>query len=253
MAYDRTMIVREVQAGSILSRSKIYDYVINPYTGCQHACSYCYARFMKRFSGHKEPWGQFVDVKTNAAELLQREIIKKPPGRVWISGVCDPYQPLEARYKLTGQCLAILFQHHWPVTIQTRSDLILRDLDLLKTAEDLETGFSIPTADDKVRRIFEPSAPPIQDRLNALEQLHRQGIKTFAMIAPLLPGAEGLAAALAGKVDRVLIDRLNYHYADWVYKKYRLENALGYDFFSRLSRELCSAFAKEGIACQALC
>ena len=76
------------------------QYVVNPYTGCEHACTYCYARFMKRFSGHKEPWGEFVDVKINACDLLPKELGRKRKGRVWMSGVCDPYQPLEARYEL---------------------------------------------------------------------------------------------------------------------------------------------------------
>jgi len=76
------MIIREVQAKTILSISKIRDYVVNPYIGCEHACSYCYARFMKRFTGHKEPWGEFVDVKLNAAELLQKEILTKKMGEV---------------------------------------------------------------------------------------------------------------------------------------------------------------------------
>ena len=71
------MIVKEIQSKTILSNSKIYPYVINPYTGCQHACSYCYARFMKKFSGHREPWGQFVDVKVNAPDLLRHDITKK--------------------------------------------------------------------------------------------------------------------------------------------------------------------------------
>jgi DNA repair photolyase len=247
------MIVREIPAKAILSKSKIYAYVINPYTGCQHGCSYCYARFMQRFSGRPEPWGQFVDVKINAAELLAKEIEKKPIGRVWISGVCDPYQPLEARYNLTGACLEILFRHHWPVTVQTRSPLVVRDLDLFRTAVDLEVGFSIPTGDDKVRRLFEPGAPAIPARLKALEQLHSAGIRTFAMIAPLLPGAELLPPLLSDRVDSILIDRMNYHYADWAYKKYGLESALTGSFFSDMSRELCSAFEKAGVDCRALC
>ena len=81
------MIIREVKARSILSHSKVYEYTINPYVGCQHACTYCYARFMRRFTGHKEPWGQFIDVKINAPELLQKETVRKVPGRVWVSGV----------------------------------------------------------------------------------------------------------------------------------------------------------------------
>ena len=234
------MTITEIQAKSILSVSKIYSYVINPYTGCQHACSYCYARFMKRFTGHKEPWGAFVDVKINAPDLLQREINKKKPGRVWISGVCDPYQPLEAKYQLTRKCLSILAQHNWPVTIQTRSPLVMRDIDILKEAQDFEVGLTVTTANDSIRRLFEPNAPPIKDRIKALDELHQAGIRTYAMIAPMLPGAEGLAELLKGKIDYSLIDRMNYHYGDWVYRKYGLEDKLTDDFFYRTRQKLAS-------------
>lgn len=246
------MITKEIRAKSILSKSKVYDYVINPYRGCQHSCTYCYARFMKRFTGHLEPWGKFVDVKINAPDLLQREIRKKKPGRVWVSGVCDPYQPLEARYELTRQCLEILIRNHWPVTIQTRSPLVLRDIELLKNAVDLEVGMTVTTADDEIRRIFEPEAPPVNSRIEALDELHRAGIRTFAMVAPMLPGAEGLPALLEGKIDRVLIDRMNYYYGSWVYRKYKLEHKFTDDYFYRQSRELSSGFARQGIECQVL-
>jgi DNA repair photolyase len=227
------MIVKEIQAKSVLSASKVYDYVVNPYTGCQHGCSYCYARF------HREPWGEFVDVKVNAADLLRVEAgRKRKRGRVWVSGVCDPYQPLEARYKLTRQCLEILTQHNWPVVVQTRSPLVLRDLDILKAAPDLEVGFSITTADDSIRKLFEPHAPPVSDRIGALGELHEAGIRTYAMIAPILPGAEGLGELLKGKIDYLLIDRMNYHYADWVYRKYGLEEQLTDEFFYRTRRKL---------------
>ena len=126
------LVVKEVYAKSILTKSQIYPYVVNPYTGCQHGCSYCYARFMKRVTGHKEPWGEFVDVKVNAPKLLQKEVLRRKPDRVWVSGVCDPYQPLEAKYRLTRRCLAILADHGWPITIQTRSPLVLRDMDIIK-------------------------------------------------------------------------------------------------------------------------
>lgn len=243
------MIIKEVQPKTILSISKVYPYVINPYTGCQHNCSYCYARFMKRFTGHKEPWGQFVDVKIMAPELLTKEITRKKRDRVWISGVCDPYQPLEAKYKLTRQCLEILVQNDWPVTVQTRSPLVVRDIDILKEGKDFEVGFSITTADDAIRVLFEPDAPPIKDRVKALEELHKAGIRTFVMIAPMLPGAEDLAELLVGKVDHVILDRMNYHYADWVYRKYGLEDKLTDDYFSRTERTLSSAFMKLGISC----
>jgi DNA repair photolyase len=232
-----TLIVKEILAKTILSKSKIYPYVVNPYTGCQHGCSYCYARFMKRVTGHTEPWGEFVDVKVNAAELLRQEITKKKRERVWVSGVCDPYQPLEEKYRLTRQCLEILARNTWPVIIQTRSPLVLRDIDILKEARDFEVGFSVTTADDTIRKLFEPGAPPINDRIQALDELHKAGIRTYAMVAPVLPGAEGLAALLKGKVDYVLIDRMNYHYADQVYRKYGLEDKRADDYFFRIQQE----------------
>ncbi len=244
------MIVKEIQSKSILSKSQIYDYVINPYVGCQHACTYCYAKFMKRFTGHNEPWGQFIDVKTNAADLLKSEITKKKRGSVWISGVCDPYQPLERKYALTRKCLEILAQYDWPVVIQTRSPLVLRDLDILKEVINLEAGFSITTADDDMQKIFEPNAPPIPERLRALDELHRSGIKTYAMIAPMLPGAEDLPGRLAGKVDYVRLDRMNYHYADWVYRKNGLEDHLSDEFFDRISAQIAYQFKTLGIECR---
>lgn len=243
------MIVKETRPKTILSASKIYPYVINPYTGCQHACSYCYARFMKKFTGHMEAWGQFVDVKVSAPELLKREISRKKAARVWVSGVCDPYQPLEAKYRLTRQCLEILAQNGWPATVQTRSALVLRDIDILKTGQDFEVGFSVTTADDDIRKLFEPHAPPILERIRALEELHRAGIHTFVMIAPMLPGAEGLAEILVGKVDAVILDRMNYNYADWVYQRYGLEEKLSEVFFARTGETLRQAFAKQGIHC----
>jgi DNA repair photolyase len=207
---------------------------------------------MTRFTGHKEPWGEFVDVRINAPALLKHEIDKRPPGRVWISGVCDPYQPLETAYELTRKCLEILVQYGWPITVQTKSPLVLRDIDLFRRSDKTEVGLSVTSADDEIRKLFEPSAPSIKERIKALEELHLAGIRTYAMIAPLLPGAEELAAQLSGKVDYVLVDRMNYHYGDWVYRKHNLESAMSYDFFFSKGKELASAFAKQGIECRVL-
>jgi len=141
---------------------------------------------MKRFTGHKEEWGRFVDAKINAARLLQREIEKKKPGRIWISGVCDPYQPIEKKYRLTRRCLEILSKHNWPITVQTKSPLVKRDLKLLGEFTDSEVGLTITSSDENIRKIFEPHASSIKDRIETLEKLHSAGLKTFAMIAPLL-------------------------------------------------------------------
>lgn len=246
------MNIREIYAKSILSKSQVYDYALNPYVGCRHGCIYCYAKFMKRFTGHRESWGDFVDVKINAPELLAYEVKKKKAGRVWISGVCDPYQPLEKKYMITKRCLAILAENGWPFTVQTKSPLVLRDLEILKSAGNAEAVFTVTTADERIRKIFEPGAPPSSKRIEALAKLHSAGIKTFAMVAPILPGAEGLASALKGKVGYVILDRLNYHYADWAYKRYGMQWAMEDDFFSQKGKELRPAFEREGISCQIL-
>jgi len=246
------MIVKEICAKSILSKSRVFDYTVNPYVGCEHGCTYCYARFMKRFTGHKEPWGEFGDVKINAASLLQREIKKKRIGRVWMSGVCDPYQPLEKKYELTKRCLEILLKRGWPVTVQTKSPLVLRDMESLRKFNQIEVGLTITTIDEDIRKIFEPNSPPIKERIEALEKLHSAGIRTFAMIAPMLPKVEGLVAQLSGKVDYVLIDKMNYHYADRVYRRYELEYAMTNNFFTQKKIELANAFKKESIPYQLL-
>jgi len=244
------MQIREVEARSILSKSQVYDYALNPYVGCQHGCVYCYARFMKRFTGHMEKWGDFVDVKINAPALLIMELKRKKIGRVWISGVCDPYQPIEKKYGLTRKCIDILAETGWPVTVQTKSALILRDAGILKRLKDSEIGFTITTADENIVRIFEPGAPPARQRFEALEILHSQGIQTYAMIAPILPGAEALPKKLKGKVARVILDRLNYHYADRAYREHGLAWARGEGFFMQKANELKAAFEKEGISCR---
>ena len=248
--YTDAMVVREVQARSVLSKSQVYDWVVNPYTGCQHACAYCYARFMKRFTGHGEPWGEFVDVKVNAPDLLQREVARKRKGRVWVSGVCDPYQPLEARYRLTRRCLEILIADQWPVTVQTRSPLVTRDIDLFRAASDIEAGLSITTADEEVRRLFEPHAPSIGSRIAALGELHTAGISTFAMIAPMLPGAGELVELLAGRVDYLLLDRMNYNNANWVYAKYGLQRYQSDEFFEGVARQIAATCKELGIECR---
>jgi DNA repair photolyase len=237
------MKVREISARSILSPSQVYDWTINPYVGCEHGCTYCYACFIKRFTGHQEKWGEFVDVKINAPSLLAKEIMRKKKGTIWISGVCDPYQPLEKKYELTKKCLEILLAEQWPVVIQTKSPLVLRDLPLFKKFKEMEVGFSLGTADEEIRKIFEPKAPPVEMRIKALEKLHQEKIKTYAMIAPLLPKAQALVSCLKGKVDYVILDKMNYHYADWVYKKYRLEKEQNLEGLAQL-------FVKEGMPCQ---
>ena len=115
---------------TILSPSRIggVDYAVNPYIGCEHGCVYCYARFMSRLGHRGEEWGSFVDVKVNAPQVLRAEAVRRKPGRVLLSSVTDPYQPVERRFKLTRSILRILLDYGYPIVVQTKSTLVLRDI-----------------------------------------------------------------------------------------------------------------------------
>jgi DNA repair photolyase len=207
------MIVKEVLAKSILSKSGIpgADYCVNAYVGCSHACIYCYATFMKKYTGHTEPWGTFVDVKVNAAELLRKQMQKAKRGHVMLSSVTDAYQPLELKYRLTRQCLEILLEHKFPVGILTKSPLVIRDIDIIKRFDEIEVGITISTDDEKMRKIFEPGAPPIEARISTLRKLKEQGIKTYVFIGPMLPmNPEVLSEKIGKNADSILISRMNY-------------------------------------------
>jgi DNA repair photolyase len=247
--------IREVQAKSILNKSKIHDYCLNPYTGCQVNCRYCYARlFMRRYSGHSEPWGSFVDVKINAPELLRKQVVRAKRGTVWLSSVCDPYQPLEEKYRLTRQCLAILAEARLPVSIQTKMTLVLRDLDIIERFEDIEVGLTLTTDDERIALMFEPGASPVGERIAALEKIHSRGIRTFAFVGPLLPGGpEGLISALAGRVDKVLVDRMNYlETVIGHYRRLGLSEAATDHFFHEQARRIAREAAKRGLPCEIL-
>jgi DNA repair photolyase len=202
---------------------------------------------MKRFTGHREAWGTFVDVKKNAVPLLQRELRRKKMGKVWLSGTCDPYQPIEEQSNITRGCLRLLTQHGWPVTIQTKSPLILRDLDILTQSQGIDVVVTITTADETIREIFEPHAPSIKNRLHALTTLHAVGIPTSAMIAPLLPHSKGLLPQLQDIVDFVLIDKMNYHYATRIYRQFGLEYAMTSDFFQQKKGEFTRILTQIGL------
>ncbi len=209
------MNIREIRTGNALTKTRIpgYDWCLNPYVGCAHGCSYCYATFMKRFTRHTEPWGSFIDIKTNAPQALERQVKKIRTGSVIIGSVTDPYQPIEQTCTITRRCLEILSRTQLAVYIQTRSHIITRDIDILRAMPSVEAGFSITTDDDNIRRIFEPHAPSIQSRIDALKALHDAGIRTYVFVGPVLPcDPENLASLICNLTDSVLIDRLNYSF-----------------------------------------
>jgi DNA repair photolyase len=210
------MDIIDIEARTALVRSKIagVGYVINPYLGCAHGCLYCYAVFMRKYSRchARAPWGAFVECKANIVEILKNELSRKRKrGSVLLSSVCDPYQPVERDRRLTRGCLEVLGEFGWEVEILTRSPLVLRDLDLLKSIPQVSVGFSIGTENERVRRALEPGAPPIQARVEALRKLHQVGIATWVFIAPMLPmDPERLHRLISPYADSVLLDTLNY-------------------------------------------
>jgi len=250
------MQAREILAKSVLTRSRIpgADYTVNPYLGCAHGCSYCYAAFMKRFTGHPEPWGEFLDVKVNAVHLLRRQLRRARPGRVLLSSVTDPYQPAERVHLLTRGCLEALRDFRFPVTVLTRSPLVLRDLDLLRRLRDASVGISLPTDDEAVRRAFEPRAPPIPARLEALRALRQAGVATFAFAGPLLPmDPARFVAAVGDAAGQVLIDRLNYpDSARAIYRRHGLMGCLADGWFEATATALSRGFRARGVSVQVL-
>ncbi len=169
---------------------------------------------MKRFSGHEEPWGQFLDVKINAPDVLSKEVKKKKPARVFISSVCDAYQPAEKRYKLTRACLEILVDAGFPVGILTKSRLVTRDFDILSSSNACDLGLTLTTTDEYLRFKIEPGASPTKDRISVLEEACSRGIKSWAFLGPFMPGLSDTDEALDSLISAVAPLPLSHIIAD---------------------------------------
>jgi len=168
------------------------DYSFNPYIGCYHGCLFCYVpRLLQTDRGE---WGSSVVVKRNAASVLAKEVRKLPRGLVAISTATDPYQFVEGQYRITRHALEVLLRAGWPVSVLSRSGLMLRDLDLFTRFREIEVGMSVPTLDDRARELLEPWAPPIESRLRCLKDLADAGLKTFIGFAPAYPPTGGWTA-----------------------------------------------------------
>ena len=179
-------VIREIQVKGIITKTDIpvCDYAVNPYVGCSHGCRYCYASFMKRFSKHSEPWGEFLDVKY----WPQIRNPEKYSGKEFFFGtVTDPYNPQEEKYRRTRSLLEELSGSNVKITIQTKSDLVLRDLDLIRAFPEARVGFSINTLDEEFRSDMD-KAVSIERRLQAMKALHDAGVRTTCFISPIFPG-----------------------------------------------------------------
>ena len=249
------MEIREITAKRILTPSRIagIDYSLNPYLGCSFGCRYCYVAWMPHVRARGVRWGEFVEAKANAPALLRKELRRAAPGTVAIGISTDPYQPVEARFRLTERVLEILREgsareRGFRVRILTKSPLVLRDLGFFQGL-DAEVGLTVTTDSEAIRRIFEPKAPPIPLRVRAIRALKGAGVRTYAFLGPLLPmDPEQLVRMLSGAVDRVILDRMNYAWrVRDIYYAHGLGYALSDDFFLDLARELVELFSREGI------
>jgi DNA repair photolyase len=232
------MKIQTIIAKSVLTPSGLPsdDFVINPYGGCAFGCAYCYADFTRRFQGHlQDVWGEYVDVKINAPEILDKEMsllmkkIQNNPNLVWkngnkypvifISSVVDPYQGMESTYQITRQCLEVIAKHNFPgeVSILTKSPLVIKDIDILKQLKNVSVGFTITSTDDSVSRLIEKNAPAASFRLQALQKINNAELNSYVCINPLLPHYADKNSELrklfqsikdAG-TDKVFIEHLN--------------------------------------------
>ena len=166
-----------------------------------------------------------------------------------MSTVCDPYQPAEEKFKLSRKCLKLIKDSRWPVSVLTRSSLVLRDIDVLSEIEKCEVGISITTIDDNIRKIFEPNSPPIDERLRALSELKKAGISTYAFIGPILPGdINRLIKNIVPLVDSVLTDKLNYPgKVRNILKKEGFDKWLDRDFNAGLKEKVRRRFEAAGV------
>ena len=236
-------VLKMVEVQNIVSKSNlpVCEYAINPYVGCTHGCQYCYASFMKRFTGHTEEWGTFLDVKTwrdikNPEKYAGKEL--------FIGSVTDPYLPQEETYERTRALLMQLQGSGAKLSIATKSDLILRDLDLIKTFPEARISWSINTLDEAFKRDMD-KAVSIERRLAAMETFYRAGIRTTCFISPIFPGitdVEAIIQEVKGKCHLIWLENLNLRGSyktvilDYIEEKYPQLSSLYREIYNKKDR-----------------
>lgn len=255
-------IIKEIEVKNILSKSNlpICEYSVNPYVGCTHACKYCYAAFMKRFTGHSEQWGTFLDVK-HWKEIKNPEKYKGK--ELFIGSVTDPYLPQEKIYENTRTLLMQLKGSGAKISIATKSDLILRDIDLIKTFPEARVSWSVNTLDEDFQKDMD-NAVSIERRLTAMEAFHQAGIRTTCFISPIFPGITDVEAIimrakeqcnliwlenlnLRGGYKTVIMNYIREKYSDLLPLYNEIYNSKNCSYWEMLDTGLKSYAAKIGL------
>lgn len=246
------MQIREIEVKSVMTKSNlpVADFSVNPYVGCTHGCRYCYASFMKRFTNHPEPWGEFIDVKMWPPIQHPEKYAGK---EAFLGSVTDCYQPCEAKYKRTRALLEQLQGSGISISIATKSDLVLRDIDLIRTFPNARVSFSINTVDEAFRREMDHAAS-IERRLTAMKELYNAGIQTVCQIAPIFPGITDVKAIIEAVRDRcnlIWLENLNLRgdykvrILEWVHEHHPELDELYHQIYSKGKRDYWSALDAE--------
>ena len=255
-------IIKKVTVKSVITKSNlpVCDYSVNPYVGCTHACRYCYASFMKRFTNHIEPWGEFLDVKY-WPEISHPE--RYAGKEIFIGSVTDPYLPQEEIYRRTRALLEQLQGSGAKINIATKSDLILRDIDLLKTFPGVRIAWSINTLDESFKCDMD-NAVSIERRLAAMDQFHKSGICTVCFISPIFPEITNVKAIiervkkqcnfiwlenlnLRGSYKAVIFDYIRQKHPDLLSLYKNIYSDGDHSYWRRLDMEIRSHAAEIGL------
>lgn len=246
------MIIKEIETKNVITKSNlpVCDFSVNPYTGCEHACKYCYASFMKRFTNHPEPWGEFLDVK----HWDKIKNPKKYAGKeLFIGSVTDPYTPQEEIYGRTRALLTQLQGSGAKLSLATKSDLILRDLDIIKTFPDARVSWSVNTLDEAFKDEMD-KAVSIKRRLAAMKAFRKAGVRTTCFISPIFPAITDVKAIIEQVKEYcnlIWLENLNLRGSykavimEYIKEKYPALVPLYQDIYSRGNRSYWEALDTE--------
>lgn len=217
----RAIRILEKESRSAVSKSGLpeIDYAVNPYHGCLHGCAYCFAIDFTSEKDAAGSWGEVVYARTNIPDLLRKELPKLHKGIVGLSTITDPYQPIEAKYRLSRKCAEIILRNGFFLTIQTKSPLVNMDMDLwVSHRRSLDIGFTITTPREEIAALIEPYTPSPASRMKALVELHRNGISTWIFLGPVIPDINDSDEDLLEIVkkasetgSRLIYDRYNHY------------------------------------------
>jgi DNA repair photolyase len=187
----RSAAIEYIDSSSILTRASgfmgAYDYTLNPYSGCEFGCNYCYAAFFSRDLEKQNNWGHWVTVKQNALKKLKRMRTDLHGKKIYMSSVTDPYQGIEAKISLVRALLEYLVPKQPRLVVQTRSPLVKRDIDLYSQLEHVQVNMTITTDSEEIRKAYEPNCPKIEQRLRGIQAVAEAGINCGITMTPLLP------------------------------------------------------------------